>query len=359
MTQILDCTLRDGSYVINFKFSKIDTKKILTNLSKAGINFIEIGHGLGLGATKKTNLKSKASDKEYMQVAKNLNLKINWGMFCIPGIAELDDLNKLSNYGAKFVRIGTNIEDYKIQNKFIEKSKKHNLLVCANLMKSYLISPKQFGKYAKHFEKTGADVIYLVDSAGGMFPEEIEKYFYEIKNQAPKIKIGFHGHNNLGLANINALKAYELGFDFIDCSLQGMGRSAGNTVLEQFLCALARKNISLGIDPLKLMDLSEDIIKKKLRNIKFKSIDTVSGMSLFHSSYMPIISKYSKKYKVDPKNLIIAVSRINKSAVNEKVAENLAKKISKTQNKQSKWKPFYDDYYGEEQSYKNFKKWKA
>ena len=358
MTQILDCTLRDGSYVINFKFSKNDTKEILSKLTIAGIKYIEIGHGLGLRAYKNTNYKSIATDKELMKVAEKLSLNTNWGMFCIPGIAELQDVRQLSNYGGKFIRIGSNIEDYKKQTKFIEFSKKNNLLVCSNLMKSYCITPKRFGMYAKHFEKVGADVIYLVDSAGGMFPEEIEKYFMEIKDQAPKIKIGFHGHNNLGLANINALKAYQLGFDFIDCSLQGMGRGAGNTVLEQFLCALARKNILLKIDISKLMDLSEDIIKKKLKGVRFNSIDTVSGMSLFHSSYMPTISKYSKKFKIDPKDLIIAVSRISKSTVNKKVAETEARKISKIKNKKSQWKPFYGDYYGEEQSYKNFKKWK-
>jgi 4-hydroxy-2-oxovalerate aldolase len=357
MTEILDCTLRDGSYVINFKFSKNDTKNILSNLSVAGIKYIEIGHGLGLGASKRTIYKSKASDKDLMKIAEKLNLNTNWGMFCIPGIAEIDDIKELSNHGGKFIRIGSNIEDYKKQTRFIEQSKKCNLLVCSNLMKSYCITPKKFGMYAKHFQNIGADIIYLVDSAGGMFPEEIEKYFVEIKNQAPNIKIGFHGHNNLGLANINALKAYQLGFDFIDCSLQGMGRGAGNTVLEQFLCALARKSISLEIDIPKLMNISEGIIKKKLKKIKFNSIDTVSGMSLFHSSYMPIISKYSKKFKIDPKDLIIAVSRISKSTVKERTAEIEAKKISKVQKKKSQWKPFYDDYYGEEQSYKNFKKW--
>ena len=72
---------------------------------------------------------------------------------------------------------------------------------------------------------------------------------------------------------------------------------------------------------------------------------------------MPIISKYSKKFKIDPKDLIIAVSRISKSTVKERTAEIEAKKISKVQKKKSQWKPFYDDYYGEEQSYKNFKKW--
>ena len=51
-SQILDCTLRDGSYVLNFNFSLIDTFLISKVLFESGINYVEIGHGLGLGASK-------------------------------------------------------------------------------------------------------------------------------------------------------------------------------------------------------------------------------------------------------------------------------------------------------------------
>lgn len=84
-TQILDCTLRDGSYVLDFNFSLLDTYVITKVLFESGINYVEIGHGLGLGASKKKNIKNSLhSDDEYIKISnlakqKNEN-KI--GCFC-------------------------------------------------------------------------------------------------------------------------------------------------------------------------------------------------------------------------------------------------------------------------------------
>ena len=141
-TEILDCTLRDGSYVNNFQFTKNDTKKILNVLESSGVKFIEIGHGIGLGASRIEKFKAKESDKSYCQVASKVVKKAKWGVFCIPGVASLDDIRMAKDYGVKFVRVGTNIENYREQEKFINLCKKLNIFVASNFMKSYLVTPK-------------------------------------------------------------------------------------------------------------------------------------------------------------------------------------------------------------------------
>jgi len=352
-TKILDCTLRDGSYSINFSFNADDTYNLTNKLSSVGLDFIEVGHGLGLGANEKTKYKSKCSDEEYLNSLKNINTNIKWGVFCIPGIADLDNVKMALNYGCKFFRIGTNLENYKSQEKFINFLNKKNIMVCSNLMKSYLLNPKAFSKITNKMYKMGADIVYLVDSAGGMLPDEIEKYFLEIKNINQKIKLGFHGHDNLGFANANALKAFDLGFDIIDCSLQGMGRSAGNTVSEQFVASLLRRNINLNIDILKLIEISEEHIIKKYRYLKIDPLDLIMGLKQFHSSYMEIVEKYSRKFKVDPKKMIILCSKINKNETTKIEAEKAARIIKSKTNKKIHWKTFYKKYLGAEQNFFN------
>ena len=59
--EILDCTLRDGSYVLDFNFSLLDTYLITKVLFESGVNYVEIGHGLGLGASKKKKYKELSS----------------------------------------------------------------------------------------------------------------------------------------------------------------------------------------------------------------------------------------------------------------------------------------------------------
>lgn len=133
ITKFLDCTLRDGSYVNNFSFTKKQTTNICKDLDKCNFDFIEIGHGVGLGANRLKKLKSKESDNEYSKAAKKGCNKSKWGVFAIPGIAEINDLKDAINLGAKFIRIGSDVNKYKEQKKFIEFAKKKEWLFLVTL----------------------------------------------------------------------------------------------------------------------------------------------------------------------------------------------------------------------------------
>jgi len=73
--QILDTTLRDGSYAINFSFTSADTSIICKKLEEVGIRLIEIGHGLGFNASDMGFGKASETDEEYMIAAKNSNME--------------------------------------------------------------------------------------------------------------------------------------------------------------------------------------------------------------------------------------------------------------------------------------------
>lgn len=348
-TQLLDCTLRDGSYLNNFQFSKKQTTEICRKLEKSGVEIIEVGHGMGLGASRINKYKAKESDIDYGKSASSALSKSDWGMFCIPGIANLDDVKILKDLGADFIRIGSNVEKYKITEPFINLAKKLKMKVCSNFMKSYVMPPKNFSKIANIAHNMGADIVYIVDSAGGMIPSELENYYKAIKRTNNKIKIGFHGHDNLGFAMANAYKAVELNFDIVDASLQGYGRSAGNTAIELLVCALKKNKIKCKVDYLKILDLSEEFLLKFIDTKGIKSIDAVCGMSLFHSSYLPLIERYSKTYKVDPRLLIYEVSKINKSEAPEALVKKITLKLKKIK-KSGDWRKIYNHFYVNEQS---------
>ena len=78
---ILDCTLRDGSYVNNFQFTEEDTEKISFDLDNAGFPYIEVGHGIGVGASEKGQYVAACSDVEYMRAANKAVNKINGECF--------------------------------------------------------------------------------------------------------------------------------------------------------------------------------------------------------------------------------------------------------------------------------------
>ena len=153
---ILETTLRDGSYAINYSFTSADTKVICKQLEEAGFEFIEVGHGAGLRASIKGYGIAAATDEEYMVAAKEALTKAKWGMFCIPGIAELEDIDLAAKHGMSFIRIGTNVTDVEKSESFIKRAKKYGMFVTANYMKSYALPPEQFAEKVKLSEKYGS-----------------------------------------------------------------------------------------------------------------------------------------------------------------------------------------------------------
>lgn len=315
--KILDTTLRDGSYVNNFNIDQNQTFDICKKLDEIGFDFIEVGHGLGLNATTFEKMKGCCSDKQWMLSASKAVTKNKWGMFFIPGIGRKEDIVSAADLGMDFIRIGANVDRYEEALPYIELAKKQNLIVHSNYMKTYAIKPKDLGKIGKISENSGSDVNCVVDSAGCMLPEEVKEYVSELKSRS-SIKVGFHGHNNLGLAISNSIEAINNGADIIDCSVRGLGRSAGNTVSEIFLSVLTRLGYDHNFDILKVFDLAEKHIDHILKNYKqTDTLSVLSGLTKFHSSFTPIIQKFAKKYDLDPRILIIELCKVNIINANE------------------------------------------
>ncbi len=326
-TKILETTLRDGSYAVDFKFTPKDTATIASALEQIGFDLIEVGHGLGLHALEMGKGEAAAKDVEYLAAASVLK-KAKFGMFCIPGIARLEDIDIAAEYGMHFIRIGTNINELEGTSRYFERAKKHDMYVSSNLMKSYAVSAKDFGKYTKLAQSYGADIAVLVDSAGGLFPKDIEDYFNYSKEECG-IQLGFHGHNNLGLAIANTLKAVELGAAIIDTSLKGIGRSAGNAATEMMVIILKKLGYKLAIDEYAAMDLAEKYISPLIHSIENTPISITTGYAQFHSSFMDTILKYAEKYRIDPRELIVKLTEKDKVHAPESLVEQLSLGILK------------------------------
>jgi 4-hydroxy-2-oxovalerate aldolase len=327
--KILDTTLRDGSYAVGFQFTPEDTAIICAALDQIGIEFIEIGHGLGLDAGNRISSKSAASDEEYLQAASESVKKAEWGVFFIPGIGAFDSIRRAADYGMDFIRVGVNVTEPEASEKYVGEAKKRGLDVSVNLMKSYVVSASEFTEAARRIESFGADSVFLVDSAGGMLPDEVKQYICSAKNSI-SIPIGFHGHNNLGMACANALEAVKAGATVIDSSLRGIGRSSGNAVTEIMSLLLIRLGMHLPMDISSIMNLSEkyiDPIMKKQLNVD--SLGIMSGYAKFHSSFLNFITQSALKHNVDSRKLIVEVSRREKIDVTESLVDMLATGLPK------------------------------
>lgn len=342
--KIMDVTLRDGSYANNFQFSCAEQKMITTSLEKLGFDYIEIGHGMGLGASSPKNGIALHTDEEYLQMAQKSLKKAKYGMFCIPGIASLEDIDMAAEYGVGFLRIGTNVNEVKSSKPYIERAKKHGIHVMTNYMKSYAVSPEFFAQQVKYSIDYGADTVYLVDSAGSMMPEQIESYYEEIRKHSD-ISLGFHGHDNLGLALWNSFKAAELGFEYIDCSLQGMGRSSGNTSTELFSICAKKRGYDIDVDIHKLLEVSKKYVYPMIS--RMNPIDIMCGVTGFHTSYLQVIHKVAGKYGVNPLLLMEKYTQYDQINMDIEMLEKIAKQLP--EDEESLVIADFSGYFGNEQ----------
>jgi len=313
--QILDTTIRDGSYAVDFKFSTHDVEDLVAKSQKIGIEYIEIGHGLGLNASGKEHGFALHTDEEYMKAGRKGVSTAKLGFFCIPGIARLEDIGIAKNNGMNFIRIGVTVGEWERAIPYIEACKKNSLEVFVNYMKSYTASPKEFAFASKMVRSYGADAVYLVDSAGSMSKEDIEQYLVRTR-EASDVKLGFHGHNNLGLAIENTLYCVEQGMEFVDCSFQGLGRSMGNASIEQVVMVLEKKGISTGFDIPRVLEygysgLRNIVVNRTLVN----PLDYMCGYAGFHSSFLKDVYRCCIEKQVDPLRLIMAYSKVNQISI--------------------------------------------
>ncbi len=327
--EVVDCTLRDGAYVIDFQFTAEDTRQIVGSLAKAGVRWIEVGHGLGLGAQPRHG-QAAATDEEYVEAAVAAASGAKVGCFYIAGLGKPEQMKRARSLGMDFIRIGNNAPEVEMGLADITAARDMGLFVSSNLMKSYLLSPREIAECARKVEAAGAHLVTLVDSAGGMLLDEVDAYTRAIR-EAVSIPVGFHGHDNLGLANGASIGALRAGARFMDSTLQGMGRSAGNACTETLLLLYERLGIATGIDYYAVMELGERLIRPRLGRAGISGIQAVSGYAQFHSSFMKHVNEAAVVHGVDRRKLIVEVSRIDRMRPSRELFLEVAARLEKEQ----------------------------
>ncbi len=235
--KILDCTLRDGGYVNNWKFGRKIISKIAENISMSSVELIECG----FLSQKKENSSEKSifctisEAEQYFERVKqnNLLLMINCGEYCVDEIEPYfgGKIKSLRIAFHKHQLIEAQIMCLELQNK--------GYTVFFQPMVTMRYTDEELLKLIKWANENKPEAFYIVDSFGTMRKKDILRMFYLIDNNLCKdIKIGFHSHNNLQLSFSNAQELIALHSEreiIIDTSVFGMGRGAGNLCTELML----------------------------------------------------------------------------------------------------------------------------
>jgi|HubBroStandDraft_6_1064221.scaffolds.fasta_scaffold00065_12 4-hydroxy 2-oxovalerate aldolase len=327
--EILECTLRDGSYAVDFKFTENDTAILAGVLARLGFRWIEVGHGVGLGAMKAGKGTMPTTDERLIEAAKRAAPNAQIGCFFIPGIGTADQLKSARAAGLDFVRIGYNAPEIEDAYPYLTLARELGLKPCLNFMKTYGISADAFGEKAKGGAAAGAEVIYCVDSAGGMFPEDVRKYLSAARDRC-ECQLGFHGHSNLQFAVANSVEAVRCGASFIDTTLYGLGRSAGNVPTEVAVAVFDNLGIETGVDLFDVMDAAEEFMGPLMSQMQLYDMMSVAmGCSQFHSAFLPKVAAAARKHGVELRRLVVAMGKLDPVNLDEDSLNRVAGSLPK------------------------------
>lgn len=307
---IHDPTLRDGNHAVRHQLTAANFKKYCIAAESAGVPVVEVGHGNGLGASSMLVGESIISDDEILKVSRENLKNTKLSIHVIPGFATIKrDLIKAIDLGVDIFRIASHVTEADICQRHIEYVRNTDKTAFGILMMSHMADINTLVIEAQKMQSYGAEALIIMDSSGYYFPEDVTDRITALKNGL-NIPVGFHGHNNLGLAISNSRAAIEAGADILDASIRGFGAGAGNTQLEVLVAVLHRLGYTTGIDLYKILDAA-DIAEHEFNPIApFSSpMSVVSGLSGVFSGFSKHVATAAKDYKLDPRDIFFELGR--------------------------------------------------
>ena len=306
---MVDTTLRDGSHAVRHSYTEEQVAAIAGGLDKAGIDFIELTHGDGLGGSSYNYGFSKVSEFDLLIAASSKIENAKLTVLLLPGIGTIADLKQAQKCGAKAVRVATHVTEADVSAEHIYAAKDLGMFAVGFLMMTHMAPVERIVEEAKKMESYGADYINLADSAGYLLPEGVKERI-EAVTQAVKIPVGFHAHNNLGMAIANSLMAVQSGATFIDGTLRGLGAGAGNAQIEVLAGVLKRSGYDVNADFYKLMDIAQDSVDPIM--LRPQTIDNGSlmlGYAGVYSSFLLHVYDAVKTYELDPRDIMVELGK--------------------------------------------------
>ena len=334
--KFIDATLRDGNHALKQQISLDVVERYCKRVDGSGVEAVIVGHGNGLGASSLQVGLARESDENLLKTARKELNNTKLGAYLIPGFGTIkDNIDPAIEWGVDLFKIGCHCTEADTTRQHIEYVKFMDKTAYGILMMYHLASTDRILEESKKMQSYGADGVILMDSAGASTPELVKKTVSTLAG-ALDIDVGFHAHNNLGLAVANTYIAIQEGATIIDGTLRGLGAGAGNCPIEVVAALLQKEQYNLDVDIYKLFDASKEPVAS-LMNPPFSGLDDisiVSGMAGVFSAFKEHVINASKEFKVDPRDIFMELGRQKVVAGQEDKIVEIAEKLQKGEIRQ-------------------------
>lgn len=257
--KVLDCTIRDGGLMNNHAFDESFVREVFKAISQAGIDYMEIGYknSRRLFDDKKYGPWKFCDDETIRRVTEGIESRTKISVMVDVDRVDMDEIKPKKDSPVSMIRTACYAKDVDkaihMANCFVDKGYEATV----NLMAISKVLEVELTECFEQLEKEcRAQVIYLVDSNGALYQETVEYLVKKAQSIIRSKEIGIHAHNNQQLAFGNTIEAIIHGANYLDSTLYGMGRAAGNCPTELLLGFL--KNPKFNIRPVL------DVIAKKM-----------------------------------------------------------------------------------------------
>jgi 4-hydroxy 2-oxovalerate aldolase len=247
--KVLDCTIRDGGLINDHQFSDEFVREAYRALSKSGIDYMEMGYRSSkeLCPIAEFGAWKYCDDEKIRAIIDGIesNLKISI-MVDAHRVREQTFAPK-DQSPVDMIRVATYVKDIDKAIDLAKRTKDLGYETSVNIMAISKENEWALFEALDQLAATNIDCVYVVDSYGALYCEQVEYLVKQYREHLPGKEIGIHAHNNQQLAFSNTIEGIIHNANYLDASLFGIGRGPGNCCLELLLGFL--KNPKFNLSP--------------------------------------------------------------------------------------------------------------
>ena len=248
--KVVDCTIRDGGLMNNWRFDDDFVKTIYHSCVEAGVDYMEIGYK----SSEKSYSRAEngpwkfCDEKDLRRIVGDNKTNTKISVMIDIGRIELQDIKPKKDSLIDMIRVACYVHQMDKAIQHAEYCLDKGYEVTINLMSVSKVIDTELDEALKDIAKSRVPIFYLVDSFGSLYCEQIEALVKKYQEALPNKTIGIHMHNNMQLAFSNTITGIIHGCNMLDATFMGIGRGAGNCPMECLIAFL--KNPKYDIRPI-------------------------------------------------------------------------------------------------------------
>lgn len=247
--KVIDCTVRDGGLMNKWQFSEKFVRNVYNAVADAGVDYMEIGYLSSASAFSSKEFGPwKFCHEKDLQKITGGEKRIKLSAMADIGRIEPEDIPEAENSSLDMIRVACYVHQVDSAIELAHLCHEKGYETTINLMAVSTVGLRELNESLEDLNKSKVPIIYLVDSFGAFYSEDIDTLAQKYVERLPTKTIGAHFHNNQQLAFANTISGIINGVNFLDATLNGIGRGAGNCPLELLLSFL--KNPKFKVRPI-------------------------------------------------------------------------------------------------------------